>query len=73
MRPVERLDLVEAIAHSPRSRGQTVLTFQPRINLHVAATSLRGEPHHPISDRRPFERALLKALAHQQQSSAIPE
>jgi hypothetical protein len=45
-RPVERLDLVETIAHSPRSRAATVLTSQPRINPHAAATWLRGERSH---------------------------
>src|ERR1700730_2342213 len=66
-----------------RLRGRLLRRLWPQHARHMHACPIepldqrrqlcRGEPHHPIRDRRPFERALLEALAHQQQSSAIPE
>jgi hypothetical protein len=49
-RPVERLDLVEAIAHGPRSRAATVLTFQPLINPrgYVATRRALAPSHYTI-------------------------
>jgi hypothetical protein len=60
VRPVERLDLVEAIAHGPRFRAATVLTFstshQPARGGYVATQGALAPSHYTIT---PFSIASL--------------